>query len=138
MSQIKYTKNFTERVKGQLRAQFRPDAQGTPLFRTVEDGLKEYRINLSLSAITAPEIESVTYFLDDETFWDPVAASNDRDNDFTQQISSYGDVLVKVTVRFEDGSKIKQEAWLSNLLEAGHAGDNSPAILNAIADIKAN
>jgi len=138
MSQIKYTKNFSDKVKGQLRAQFRLDAHGAPLFRTVEDGLKEYRINLSLSDSTAPDIESVTYFLDDETFWDPVAASNDRDNDFTQQISSYGNVLVKVTVWFDNGSKIKQEAWLSNLLEAGHAGDDSPAIRNAIADIEAN
>jgi hypothetical protein len=138
MSQIKYTKNFTEKVKGELRAEFRLNAQGEPLFRTVGNGLKEYKIKLSLSAPTASEIESVTYFMDDETFWDPVAASNDRDNDFTQQISSYGEVPVKVTVRFENGKKIKQEAWLSNLLEAGHAGDNSPAILNAIADIKAN
>ena len=137
MKQIDYSKAFELSVKGQLRARFAL-SQGRPIYRTVGDGLREYKIKLSLAAPeTAEEIESVTYYMNDKSFYDPVAVSEDRDNDFTEAIFSYGDVPVIITVRI-NGRKIKQETRLIDLLEAGHEGDNSPAILEAIRDIRDN
>ena len=137
MSRINSTRAFSDNVKGQLKARFRLDADGQPLYEDDDDGLRHYTIDLTLESPAAPDIDSVTYYMDDETYWDPVAVSNDRDNDFTEEISSYGDFEVEVTVQMRKHA-YKQRAWLSSLLEAGHAGDTSPAIREAINRIKGN
>jgi len=137
MSRIDYTRAFAKNVKGELGARFRLDPDGNPLYEDDDDGLRHYTIDLSLVSPMAQEIDSVTYFMDDETYWDPEAVSNDRDNDFTEEISSYGDFEVEVTVQIGKNA-YKQRAWLSTLLEAGHKADSSPAIRNAINRLKAN
>ena len=121
MSRIDYTRAFIAHVNGELKARFRLDARGRPIYEQDEDDpdLRHYTIELSLESPIAPEIDTVTYYLDDETYRDPVAVSNDRANEFTAEISSYGDFEVEVTVQIGKHA-YKQRAWLSSLLEAGH------------------
>ncbi len=139
MKTLRHTRAFANNVKGALEARFRLDAAGAPLFEPDDEDpeLRHYTIDLRLESPIAEDIESVTYFMEDETYADPLRVSDDRDNDFTEEISSYGDLEVEVTVQV--GAHVyKQRAWLSNLLQAGHEGDASPAILDAIERIKAN
>ena len=136
MSRINYARPFTENVKGVLKARFRLDPAGNPVCELNDDGDKVFTIDLSLEAPTAKTIDSVSYFMDDPTYsHDPEAVSIDRDNDFTEEIESYGNFEVVVTVQI--GRHIyKQRAWLSNLLEAGHETDMTPAIRQAIEYIE--
>jgi hypothetical protein len=137
---IAYTRAFTQHVKGELKARFQLDENGVPLCE-IDDAteLRHYDIDLSLEApaAMARQIDSVTYLLDAETYSDPVAASNDRDNNFTLEISSYGDLEVEVTVQMGKHT-YTQLALLSSLLEAGHAGDSSPAIRQALDYVKSH
>jgi hypothetical protein len=129
---------FTKNVGGQLKARFRVDADHAPIYWKGRDGLKNYQIYLSLEeSPRAAEIDSVKYFMDDPTFWDPLAVSEDGDNGFLEEISSYGDVEVEVTVQIKNKA-YKQRAWLSNLLKDGYGQDASPEILEAIRNIKEN
>lgn len=134
MPNIIYSQAFARNVKAELRARFRPDSQGIPLHVADEEGLLHYTIELSLYSPSAREIDSVIYRLDD-TYADPIAASNDRDNDFTEVISSYGDFEIDFSVQM-GRHEYKQRAWLSSLLEEGHEGEDSPSIRDAIKYIQ--
>jgi hypothetical protein len=139
MSPIDHVAEFARKVGGVPQARFRLDPEGQPLFEPDEEepDLRHYKIELSLATPRAAEIDGVTYTLDKETYWDPVAASIDRKNNFAVRVSSYGDFEVSVEVQL--GPKAYEErALLSDLLEAGHQGDPSPAIREAIARIKAH
>jgi hypothetical protein len=136
MSRVQYTRAFLEDVQGTLKARFRLDARGEPLWDEDEEGYY-YFIQLRLESPNRVKIDKVTYVLD-STYYDPVRVSKDRDNDFAEEISSYGDYVL--TVRVQMGKHLYvQEAWLSTLLEAGHAGEaDTGPIRDAIEDIKAN
>jgi hypothetical protein len=139
LDRIAYTKPFQDGVQGQLKARFRVDASGEPMYETDEGDsrLRHYYIELFLASPRAKEIKGVTYYMDDPTYVNPKGYSADADNEFREEITSYGDVEVVVTVEMPD-HRYEQRAWLSNMLENGHAGDSDPAIREALRRIKAN
>lgn len=131
---------FADEVKGVVKARFRLNQDGTPWYEQDEDDpeLRHYTIFLSLESPRARRIDTVSYFMDHETFSDdPLAVSDNPNNHFREVISSYGDVEVEVTAQM--GANVyKQRCLLSDLLEAGHAGDASPAVREAIERIRKN
>ncbi len=83
------------------------------------------------------EIRGVPYYLDDPSYVDPKGYSDDADNQFLEEITSYGNVEIVVTVEM-DGHEYKQRAWLSHMLENGHADDMTAPIRAAVQRIKVN
>jgi hypothetical protein len=137
---VNYTEPFRDIVQGRLNATFRLDADQEPLYDTYDDEprLRHYAIDLQLISPNSAAIDQVTYYMEDSSFeYDPEGQTGDRDNQFPMEINSYGDVEVLVTVSI-GGRKIKQRAWLSNMLENGHSEDMRPTIREALRRIKAN
>lgn len=133
---IRYTPAFQENVAGTLRARFRLDGNGNPV-SGVEDETTFYFIELSLDSPNARQIHKVAYLLDQATYWEPERESNDWQHAFTEEITSYGDFLVRVEVKMPTG-RFVQQALLSDMLEAGHENDLNPQIAQAIAYIRNN
>jgi hypothetical protein len=135
---IDYTKPFRDNVEGQLKARFRLDAEGEPMYERHPDDrrLRVYTIDVFLETPRASAIKGVTYFMDDPSFVDPEGFSDDADNQFQEEITSYGDVEIVVTVEMADGHQYVQRAWLSNMLENGHADDMTPPVRAALERIK--
>jgi hypothetical protein len=134
---IPYTKAFREKVQGRLTARFRLTASGIPEFKEDPDGLRNYTLDVYLESPQADEIDGVEYAIIDPESPDPRGYSADADNNFPVWVETYGDIPVEVTADIL-GREYKQRAWLSNMLENGHAGETNPAILDAIRRIKAN
>jgi hypothetical protein len=136
---IDYTKPFREHVQGQLKARFRLDSEGEPMYEPHPDDrrLRVYTLDVFLDTPRASEIQGVSYYLDDPSFVDPEGYSDDADNQFREEITSYGDVEIVVTVEM-DGHNYVQRAWLSNMLENGHADDMTPPVRAALQHIKVN
>jgi len=135
---IHYTEEFVATVQGTLKAEFELDAKQAPIPH-VEDGTKFYFITLSLHAPVevAENIRQVTYLLDQATYWEPERVSRKRAAQFAEEITSYGDFLVRVFVELQTG-KVNQQALLSDMLEEGHKAAMNPAIRSVIAFIRAN
>jgi hypothetical protein len=142
---IDYTEPFRSNVNGRLKARFRLDAEGKPQYEE-QGGLRHFYIDIFLSSARTDDIKEVKYFMNDATYLDPNGYSNDGGNEFREQITSYGDVEIVVTVVKTDGKKYEQRAWLSNMLENGHATDldvdaetpKSRAIRAALQRIRTN
>ncbi len=136
---IVYTDPFKENVQGRLMAQFRLDSVGKPKYERHPDDrrLRVYTIDVYLKTTRAQEIKAVHYYMDDPSYIDPEGYSDQADNEFREEITSYGDVEIVVTVEMSK-HKYEQRAWLSNMLENGHADDTTLAIQNAIDRIKVN
>ena len=137
---IDYTKPFKENVQGRLKAQFRVDSDGTPMYQPHDEDprLRVYTIDVFLATPRTKEIKRVKYYMDDDSYVDPDGYSDDADNEFREEITSYGDVEIVVTVEMSNHKKYEQRAWLSNMLENGHADEMTPAIRAAIQRIKVN
>ena len=136
---IDYNQPFRENVQGQLKATFRLGADFAPVSEPHPDDrrLLVYTIDAFLDSPRASQIDRVEYFLDDPSYEDPKGYSNDRSNQFRKEITSYGDVEVLVTV-YLDGLNYQQRAWLSNMLENGHADDMTAPIWAALERIRVN
>jgi hypothetical protein len=134
---IDYSRTFREHVQGRLYARFHTDPKGEPEYEEDEEGLRHYTIDVHLESPRADEIDSVSYFMDDETYVDPNGYSEDADNDFREVIESYGQVLIEVTVNL-GGRDYKQRVWLSQMLQNGYGGETNAAILDAIERIRKN
>lgn len=134
---IAYTGPFRQAVQGQLKAQFHLDADGKPIYELDDEEVRHYTMDvyLSTSPAVAKQITRVKYFLDDPSFQSPTGSSDDAANEFRVEITSYGDVEIVVTVSLS-GDNYQQRAWLSNMLENGHADNMTPAIRAAIQRIK--
>jgi hypothetical protein len=139
VDRIAYTTPFKQNVQGRLLARFCLDAEGEPQYETDDDDprLRHYTIEVFLETPRAKEIKGVSYFLDDPSYIDPEGYSDDKDNEFREEITSYGDVEIEVTVEMPP-QKLRQRAWLSNMLENGHATDMRRAVRAALERIKAN
>jgi hypothetical protein len=137
---IAYAKPFQENVQGRLKARFRVDSDGVPMYEPHDEDsrLRVYTIDVFLVTPRSQEIKGVKYYMDDESYLDPEGYSDDADNEFREEITSYGDVEIVVTVEMAGRKKYEQRAWLSNMLENGHADDMTPAIRAAIQRIKVN
>jgi hypothetical protein len=133
---IDYTRPFAENVRGHLYARFRLDADGLPQ-SAIEDRLYVYTIDIYLHSTRAGEIDRVEYGFGGVAPADALGQSRDRDNDFRETIESFGDTSIAVRVHL--GSRTyEQSAWLSQMLENGHAKDMTTAIKAAILRIKVN
>jgi hypothetical protein len=137
---IAYTEPFKESVEGRLKARFRVDSDGTPMYESHDEDprLRVYTIDVFLATPRTKEIKGVKYYMDDDSYVDPEGYSDDASNEFREEITSYGDVEIVVTVEMSNHKKYEQRAWLSNMLENGHADDMTPAIRAAIQRIKVN
>ncbi len=84
-----------------LRAEFELDALGRPLM--AQSGQHDhYKIRLLVDG--APiDTHAVTYELD-RSYYDPIREARDRSGGFTQEVTSYGDYVVKANVRAKSGS----------------------------------
>src|SRR5262245_16351504 len=124
--------NKTANMPGQLVARFVRDKDGKPEFFEDTTGLKHYRIDLSFEPAPAKGVEGVTFFLD-ASYHDPVRLV-DKEVNFTERISSYGDFPVIAKVETDDFSTVS--GTLAKLLRRGHPdADKNPALSQAIADI---
>jgi hypothetical protein len=139
IDRIVYTTSFKEQVQGRLKARFHLDADGVPQYELDDDDrrLRHYLIDLFLESPRSKEIKRVRYLLDDPSFIDPKRSSRDADNQFRETISSYGNLEILVTVEMAAG-KYEQPAWLSHMLENGHADDMTDAIDMALQRITVN
>lgn len=135
---IRYTAEFSKTVQGTLKAEFQLNAAGEPVPH-VEDGTTFYFMTLSLHVppAVATTIRQVTYVLDQASYWEPERTSRNGNRNFAEEITSYGDFLVRVVVKLPT-SQVIQQALLSDMLEAGHEANMTPAIQNAIDYIRAN
>jgi hypothetical protein len=131
---VKYTNSFQENVLGTVEARFKLDASGAPLWDEDEDG-RCYFIDLRLKSPNSDKIDKVTYVLN-PSYTVPSRFSSDRDNDFVQEISAFGDYVV--TINVQAGKHLYVEkAWLSALLKDGHGEEvDTGPIRDAIAAIK--
>ncbi|MBY0458506.1 MAG: hypothetical protein K2V38_14295 [Gemmataceae bacterium] len=71
------------------------------------------------------------------TYWDPVGYSEDRANDFYEEIQSYGEVPIVIEVTI-GGDVYRQRAYLSQMLENGYRDTTNRAIKDAVRRIKIN
>jgi len=136
---ITYKEVFAEQVQGQLIARFKLDSNLRPIWEPQPDypDWRVYTIFLFLETPRAQEIKGVKYKIEDDTFNDPYAYSEKKDKKFRARITSAGDVPIVVTVKMNK-QKYKQQAWLSDMLENGHAGDPAPAVRKALNYIGKN
>lgn len=137
MNAVTDPRAFSAKVQATPKARFRLKADGTPYYEPDEEepDLRHYVIDLTLESPRAREILTVTHHLDDETFYDKLAVSDDPTTHFQDYINTYGDVPIETTVLIGPNA-YRQRDMLSHLLEAGHANDKSPAIRDAIERIK--
>ena len=128
---------FSQKVQAAPKARFRLSADGTPYYERDEEDpdLRHYVIDLTLESPQAQHILTVTHHLDDPTFYDNMAVSDDPATHFQDYINTYGDVPIETTVLIGPNA-YRQRDQLSHLLELGHAHDCSPAIRDAIERIK--
>jgi prokaryotic YEATS domain len=134
---IRYNQAFKQNVQGVLCARLRLDENRQPVFGE-EEGTVFYSIELSLDSPNAEKIAKVTYILDEATFWQPERESKDAKHAFREEITSYGDFKVRVEVTMGTGERFVQQALLSEMLEAGHFKDMTPAIEKAIEYLRNN
>lgn len=126
-------RTFSSNMGGKIAARFKLDKDGKPRY-LISGGLKNYLIDLYVES-ASPDLGSVTYKLDN-SYYDPIRESDNRDNSFMEEITSYGDYPVLVEAQL--GRRLVAEKInLSSLLEEGHKGaQDKPEILAAINDIK--
>lgn len=79
---------------------------------------------------------AVTYELH-ETYYEPVRESRRSSEDFVEEITSYGDYLVRAIVRGKSQTQTLV-AELSEALARGHLNEKSSAIEKALNDIRMN
>jgi hypothetical protein len=123
---------INENAKPVLVAEFVTDEKGVPKFRP---GGSYMHYNIRLKVKGAPEdAYAVTYGLH-ETYYDPIRESRDINEDFLEEITSYGDYPVQAIVRSKQGS----QTLVTNLSQALALGDmkgDSKEITSAIKYIK--
>ena len=135
---IDYTRPFAENVQGTLYARFRLDADGDPIYETVDEGTRSYTIDIYLHSTQSNEISTVIYFLDGSEAGQSLGRSVDQNNDFPATIESAGDALLLVKVWMGLLRKYEQRAWLSQMLENGYGKDPPAEVKSAILRIKVN
>ncbi len=118
--------------KPTIKARFVLDDAGQPV-KFERGGVDHYKIDLQIEGAPATTY-AVTYMLD-ETYYERVRESREEGN-FKEELTSYGDYVIQAKIRSPSGIETIA-APLSGALEMGHAGETSPAIQQALSDIKA-
>jgi hypothetical protein len=117
-----------------LLARFELDANGRP--QAIRDGGRShYLIRFEMQDAPA-DAYAVTYQLH-ESYYDPVRESKRRDSRFSEELTSYGDFVVRAKIRSPDGVETVSSP-LSKALEQGHRDALTPEIQAALRDIREN
>lgn len=117
-----------------LRAEFKLGADGRPDFVEAGD-LRHYRLRLMVEG--APEdTYAVTYQLD-PSYYETVRETRNRETDYAEELTSFGDYAVQARVRTRSG-RSHLAAPLSRLLEETYsaASQRTGAIEEAIDYIR--
>jgi transcription initiation factor IIF auxiliary subunit len=130
----KYNPIFKGKVKAKVRAELVLDKNNKPVFVPV-GSLRHYKVKLHLDTKN-PEVERVVYRLD-PTYFDPVREASDPENGFEIETTTYGDYPFVVDVQLGDET-IRQELYLSDLLEEAYAKVKSSEIKRALKEIEDN
>jgi hypothetical protein len=131
----KTTSVAKRKVAGKLLATFEMNGD-RPDYDDV-NGVKHYWINIRFEPTEKDSVDRVTFTLDENTYEDPIIVA-DREMDFTDTISSYGDYFVTAKIESQD-EFFSAGAWLSDMLKAGYPdAEPSAPIGLAIADIEQN
>lgn len=118
----------------QLTASFVLDANGKPKIQ-VSGRHKHYSIRLSVK--NAPsDAYAVTYILH-PTYYDPVREVRDKDSDFTEELTSYGDYEIQAKVRSSE-YPLPLRRDLYDALAETYSKNLNPDILKALKDIQEN
>jgi len=118
----------------QIVASFVLDEDGKPKEQMLGD-CKHYEIQLSVRN-TPPGTYAVTYFLH-PTYYDSVREVRDRDSNFKEDLTSYGDYEVQAKVRSPECRPLIKRT-LYDALADSYAEAANPAIVRALDDIKMN
>ena len=117
-----------------IMASFVLDDVGKP--KKIESGKnKHYKLHISVK--DAPEdTYAVTYFLH-PTYYDPMREARNKDINFAEELTSYGDYEVQAKLRSRD-FPLPLKRNLYDALMDTYAGTSEPEILQALRDIKEN
>ena len=117
-----------------LIAKFQLDSENKPQFDDDGDH-KHYAIELAIEG--APDdTYAVTYELD-ESYYDAIRESKQKGSNFSEEITSYGDYIVKAKVRTQ--KKVETIAvTLSKALQSSYANTELKEIKKAVEDIEQN
>jgi hypothetical protein len=119
-----------------IRAEFELDEQGQPrVIKPPCGGHLHYLIRLSVANVPDDTV-GVTYHLH-ASFSDPTRNVGRNVEDFAEEITSYGDFDLGVTVRRKSGNELVVTSLSSALREFYGAGA-APGILRAIKEIEKN
>lgn len=115
-----------------LVAKFLLDSDGAP---QVAYGGEPVHYRIELAVTDAPtDTYAVTYELH-ESYYEPVRESRRRTDNFSEEITSYGDFKVRATVRGKTRNQVVL-AELSEALRRGHGSHTSSALGKALRDIR--
>jgi hypothetical protein len=122
-------------TRPKLKAKFVTGPDGCP--EAIErNGLKHYRIELSLDGVDSESTRLVTYDLD-PSYVDPKREVTSSTPAFAQRITSYGDYPITATVLGRGGQNWTVQN-LSDALEETYGPDRPAVIVAALKDIKEN
>jgi hypothetical protein len=121
-----------EDPKPKLTATFELDDDGEPK-KIMQGDLSHYIINVGVDD-PPPDTYAVTYKLH-PSYYDPIREVRSKDNQFEENLTSYGDFQVQADLR--TGKRVEAVAAnLSEALQRGYEGKTTPQIAAAISAIK--
>lgn len=115
-------------------AKFQLDAKKKPQFENDGDH-KHYAIELAVEGVPE-DTYAVTYELD-ESYYDPTRESREKSSNFSEEITSYGDYIVKAKIRTRSGVETIAAA-LSKVLQESYGKIKVKEIKRALKDIEDN
>ena len=113
-------------------AEFEFDEDGKPV-RIESGGMQHYRIRLKVTDAPA-DAYAVTYHLD-PTYHEPVREARNEASGFEEELTSYGDYVVRAQIRSKTGVSAVATP-LSLALEKTYSSNDSPAIVHALSYIR--
>jgi len=115
-----------------ITANFILDSEGNP--KAIQSGeVKHYQIQIQVE--NAPQdTYAVTYELH-PTYYEPVRESIQREENFAEKLTSYGDYLIRAKVRSKTGTQTVVTP-LSTALTLGHPSAPSSPIGEALEHIR--
>jgi hypothetical protein len=117
----------------EIKAEFVLDENDKPQYFN-SGNKRHYKIRLMI-ANAPPEAIGVTYKLH-ETYFDPMREAYDDAQNFTEEITSYGDYNVTATIRTKLPEDINTSLY--NALKRTYGDSPAPEIQRALQDIKSN
>nr|VFK21206.1 MAG: hypothetical protein BECKLPF1236A_GA0070988_102923 [Candidatus Kentron sp. LPFa]VFK23598.1 MAG: hypothetical protein BECKLPF1236C_GA0070990_1000633 [Candidatus Kentron sp. LPFa] len=118
----------------QIEASFILDNDGKPK-RKLSEKHKHYEVQLSVKDVPG-DTYAVTYFLH-PTYYNSVREVRDRDSNFAEDLTSYGDYEIQAKIRSSE-YPLPLRRNLYEALAETYTGNTDTGILQALTDIKEN